>query len=249
MSERRFPRWLLAILFLTVALPSFARDADEVLLAVDAYRLPAESARVSVTVDSFRGDTLDKSRDYRVLISPGRRSLVLMLTPSEVGQKLLMVEDSFWYLLPRSRRPIRITPMQRLLGEASTGDVATMTFSEYYDAVLADETVFDGQEALVLNLTAAHPNSTYARIELVVRKGDHVPLAADLYAESGKMMKQARYHLGELAGYPAIVRMDLIDRIQQDRRTSVITRDIQAADIPDRFYNPMFLVRTNLEDF
>jgi len=249
MSNCLLPYRLLPLLLLFLALPASALEVAEILRAVDSYRLPSESARVSVEVQRFEGETLDKSRDYRVYITPGRRSLVLMRSPSEAGQKLLMVEDYFWILMPQSRNPIRITPLQKLLGEASTGDVATMTFSEYYDAALVGETQWEGQEALRLDLKAAHPGTTYARVDLLVRKADQVPLAADLYVESGKLVKQARYHLGELQGRPAITRMELIDKIQKDRRTLVLTKDIEAVAIPEKYYNPMFLVRANLEDF
>ena len=74
--------------------------------------------------------TLEKERLYEVLIKPGRRSLVLFQSKAEAGQKVLMLDDRYWLLLPKTRRPVRITASQKLLGEASTGDIATMTWSE-----------------------------------------------------------------------------------------------------------------------
>ena len=46
-----------------------------------------------------------------------------MQSPAEKGQKVLMLGDDFWLLMPDSQRPLRITPMQKLLGDASTGDI------------------------------------------------------------------------------------------------------------------------------
>jgi len=42
---------------------------------------------------------------------------------------VLMLGDDFWLLMPSSQRPLRITPMQKLLGDASTGDIATLSWA------------------------------------------------------------------------------------------------------------------------
>lgn len=52
---------------------------------------------------------------------------------------MLMLGDNYWLLMPKSRRPIRITPMQKLLGEASVGDISTLTWSDDYQASLEGE--------------------------------------------------------------------------------------------------------------
>jgi hypothetical protein len=54
-----------------------------------------------------------------VFVQDQHRSLVLMRSPAEQGQKVLMLGDDFWLLMPGSQRALRITPMQKLLGDAS----------------------------------------------------------------------------------------------------------------------------------
>ena len=68
-----------------------------------------------------------------------RQSLVLMQSPAEKGQKVLMLGDDFWLLMPESQRPLRITPMQKLLGAASTGDIASMSWADDYSGQLIGE--------------------------------------------------------------------------------------------------------------
>jgi hypothetical protein len=75
---------------------------------------------------------LDKERRYTVFTQAQRRSLVLMRSPAEAGQKVLMLGDDFWLLMPGSQRPLRITPSQKLLGDASTGDIATLSWADDY---------------------------------------------------------------------------------------------------------------------
>jgi hypothetical protein len=52
--------------------------------------------------------------------------------------KVLMKGDDMWINLSGSRRALRITPMQRLMGEASNGDVAKLSFSRDYNATILE---------------------------------------------------------------------------------------------------------------
>ena len=138
MSSQFLVKWMLLVL-VGVGLMVSAQAAQEtasgqvdvprLLQEADAYRLPPSPVQVKVTVKLFKDGKLDKERPYTVLARPDLRSLVLFDHPSEKNQKVLMVDDDFWIILPNSRRPVRITPMQKLLGEASTGDIARMTWS------------------------------------------------------------------------------------------------------------------------
>ncbi len=80
-----------------------------VLKQADAYRLQGAAAKVETEVTVYRNEQVDKERRYTVYLKPGRRSLVLMKSPSEIGQKVLMLADQFWLLMPDSQRPLRIT--------------------------------------------------------------------------------------------------------------------------------------------
>ena len=49
------------------------------------------------------------------------------------------ISDDFWLLMPGTQRPMRITPSQKLLGDASTGDIATLSWSEDYEGRVVGE--------------------------------------------------------------------------------------------------------------
>jgi len=244
--------------FLTLALvlatPALAADEVAALLKkADSYRLSEAAARVETLVELYRNDVLDKERRYTVYTKPGRRSLVLMKSPSEIGQKVLMLADQFWLLMPDTQRPLRITASQKLLGEASTGDVASMTWSEDYTGNVVGEVACPGADAnpsprrcLHLDLTAARPGVTYARIELYLDRADKLPIKADLYVNSGKRAKQAWFEAKTVAGRLRIMTMTLHDDIQTGRRTVVHYQNIEAKDAPDEFFNPAALVRNSL---
>ena len=123
----KHPALLFFFLFAALAWPAVAQDVDAMLRDADRYRTGADNLQVDTLVQSYKTDgTLDKERRYTVFAQQDRRTLVLMQSAAEKGQKVLMLGDDFWLLMPSSQRPMRITPMQKLLGVASTGYIATM---------------------------------------------------------------------------------------------------------------------------
>ena len=223
-------------------------DVVTLLKAADRYRLVAEAMRVDTQVQLYKNGQLDKERRYSVYTQPGRRSLVLFKTPGELGQKVLMLDDQFWIIVPTSQRPIRITPLQKLLGEASTGDIATMTWSEDYTGVLHGEVDLDGIPAVRLDLSAIRKGVSYARIELYLAQSDHHPVSADLYVASGKLAKRATFALETVRGQLRVTSMTLIDAIQTGQKTVIRYLDSAPKSLPDEVYNPMFLVRNGVAE-
>lgn len=241
-----FEKFAFLLAFLLVAAAASASEVAALLKKADFYRLPERSARVETSIERYKHEALDKERRYTVYIKPGRRSLVLMKSPAEIGQKVLMLADQFWLLMPESQRPLRISASQKLLGEAASGDIATMTWSEDYDGVLAGEAEVDGVRCLRLDLAAVRPGVTYARVELYLEKASKRPVKADLYVDSGKRAKEARYQPGTVEGQTRIVAMSLVDAIQTGRHTLVRYERITAHETPDAVFNPAALARNSL---
>ena len=240
--------------FAMLALLSFslgAMAADEgkvkaLLKQADDFRLAIASGRVETEVRSFKRDALDKTRLYAVYLKPGRRSLVLFRTASERGQKMLMLGDDYWLMMPSSQRPLRITAMQKLLGEASTGDIATMTWSDDYDGAVSGEDVIDGLPCLKLDLLGQRKGVSYPRIVLYLAKKDRHPVQAELYVASDKLAKLARFRMGEIDGRRQVTVMTLIDHLQKERSTEVHYLSRTGKTLSDDYFNPAFLVRADL---
>lgn len=224
-------------------------SVEHILEQADRYRLPTTSAQVMTRVRLFK--TTEQMRQnsplqeslYQVLIKSDHRSLILFKSPREAGKKVLMVDDRYWLLMPTSRRPIRITPMQKLIGEASSGDISSLTWSEDYQGVIASEGEFEGRRTIILKLTAKVKSASYQAITLAVDKLTYQPLHAYLYLTSGKLAKEAIYKLGDPAVNPRISQLILLDRITSKKRTVIDYLAITPAIIPDKVYNPAYLVR------
>lgn len=213
-----------------------AQDIDTILRKADSFRLRDASAQVDTLVQTFKDGKQDKEKRYQVLVRAGGKALILFRSPGEAGQKVLMSGDDFWMQLPGSTRPIRITPLQKLLGDASTGDIATMTWSGDYRGRIAREVDIDGVHCLELELAATRKTLSYQRIVLHVAKADYRPVHADLYATSNKRLKQARYSQD---------RMVLADEIATGRETVVTITASKPRQFGDELFNPMYLGRSD----
>lgn len=242
-------RMLTAVIVLILsATAAPAVDVGTLLKKADGYRLESDSLQVETEVKLFKSGKLDKERRYTVYLKAGRRSLVIMQSAGERGQKVLMIGDDFWQIMPQSQRPIRITPMQKLLGDASVGDIATMNWSEDYDGTIAGEAMVDDIPCLRLSLSARSRGVSYKRIELYLAKKDARPVRADLYVASDKIAKQARFTVEPLHGRPQVTVMSIRDQIQVGRETVIRYLSRKPRNIPDEFYNPMFLTRNDLKE-
>jgi hypothetical protein len=231
---------------MTLPFFSYGQDVKKMLKEADDFRVTAETLRVDTEVKVFKGAEHDKTRLYAVYVKPGRRSLVVFRSPNERGQKMLMLGDDFWLVLPSSQRPLRITPMQKLLGDASTGDIASLTWAEDYDGSVVGEATMGGVPCLKLDITGQRKGVSYPRIVLYLAKKDHRPIAAELYVASDKLAKEAEFRFGEVGGRTVVTQMNLTDRIQRERRTEVHYLARTPKTLGDEYYNPAFLVRADI---
>jgi Outer membrane lipoprotein-sorting protein len=249
-------RPMAAVAFALLASHCFAQDVPTLLKAADKYRMSSDNMQVETQISVLNADgSPDKERRYTVfaqqkhqsLLAGGsqHQSLVLMQSPAEKGQKVLMLGDDFWLLMPGSQRPLRITPMQKLLGDASTGDIATMSWAEDYTGAVAGEEACGepAQPCVHLSLTAARKGVTYQRIELWLGKAKHEPIKADLYVQSDKLAKQARFVMDKAAAPTAVTEMLLRDQLTNKKETQVRYLGRKEKSVPEAWLNPMFLAR------
>jgi hypothetical protein len=224
-----------------------AADIDDILRRADAFRQPEGAVQNEVLVQTFKNGQPDKEKRFQVNTRPGARSLVLFRSPGEVGQKVLMLGDDFWMIMPGSARPIRITPLQKLLGDAATGDIASLSWSGDYEGSVVRESDCAGTPCLELDLSARRKALSYQRIVLYVARRDFRPIHADLYASSNRKLKQVDFEAGQRDGQQRIVRMAMQDEVQTNRRTLVTIVSSRPHQFGDELFNPMYLSRNDVK--
>jgi hypothetical protein len=203
----RFSAALLALLVsaggLAAADPA-APDARGLLAASDAVRFPRESFRMTIDLFEYRdsklADTLLLTVFSRAEPEGGQAgNLVRYEIPAkDAGKLMLFNKHDLWFYDPRSHANVRLSPQQRLIGQAANGDVMTTSFALDYTPTLAgEETVLDGDRAqrqtIRLDLQAATPDATYHRIEYWIERGSARPVKARFISDSGQLLKTAYY--------------------------------------------------------
>ena len=246
MTFRFTARALVVLSLLGVALGAHGDDVSALLKAADTYRMSGDNMQIDTQISVFNSDgSPDKERRYVVFAQAKHQSLVLMRSPAEKGQKVLMLGDDYWLLMPGSQRPLRITPMQKLLGDASTGDIATLSWADDYGgSVVGEEPCGEpAQPCLRLALQANRKGVTYQRIELWIGKARHEPVRADLYVQSDKLAKRARFVMDKPGAPTTVTEMLLSDQLTNKKETKVRYLGRTEHVVPEAWLNPMFLAR------
>jgi outer membrane lipoprotein-sorting protein len=235
---------LLTLLLLLFVLDVHAEDPAAILQRVDDYRSPHSSFSMDIELTSISGGKSETQR-MRILAKGDDRSRIEFTYPSsEKGKSLLMLRDAMWVFLPSASRPIRISPMQRLLGQASNGDVARTSFSVDYVVTSASRVAVDGREAWQLDLAAKDPSVAYKRVVLAVDMKSYEPIRADFHVASGKLVKRAHYReLSMMSGRRLVTRVEIEDLLRAGNRTVMTYSNLTPRENPDRLFTKESLGR------
>ena len=94
-----------------------------------------------------------------------------------------------------------------------------------------------------LSLQAQRKGVSYQRIELWLGKARSEPLKADLYVQSDKLAKQARFVTDRPQAPTRVDEMLLVDHLGGQKTTRVRYLSRQPRNVPETWLNPMFLAR------
>jgi len=225
------------IIGLFITLNAWAMSPNEIIQLVDQKRQVFSSILVKTRIILHQKGKTEKVKDYDVYIADQTRSLVIFKNKREKGQKVLMLGDNFYLIMPKSRRPLRITPLQKLLGEAASGDIATLRWAADYDGKILSE----DEQHWQLELTGHRKGLSYSKIHLWVDKQTISPQKAGLYVASGKLAKVATFKLN--ASHTQVEKMILRDKIQKNHWTEILYLQQKPVKISNKIFNPQYLVQ------
>ena len=115
------------------AAPSVEPDPQKILDKAEDSRVGGWTSFVFDVKITDEGETGPRAvTNFQVFIKGADRTLIKFTDPGDKGKFLLTVEEGMWLYLPSTSRPIRVTPLQRLAGAASNGDVAQTDFAILY---------------------------------------------------------------------------------------------------------------------
>jgi outer membrane lipoprotein-sorting protein len=232
---------------------------QDIIAAVDAARNPGQGFRVTDRLTEYVNGQPRNSMVLVIFAKQNRdtrqyNNLVRYTEPvRDVGKMVLMNGSNMWFYDPSSKASVRISPQQRLMGQASNGDVVTVNLARDYTArLLGEETLLDADKVSRncwrLELRAASDEAVYSRIEYWIEKGTYRQIKGKFYSDSGRLLKIAYFHkfepmLGRMVPSETIV----IDAIDQSLVTTMGISDMRNQEIPDSWFQRDFLPRLKVD--
>jgi len=239
---RSFLFFIVVVFLLLVAVVGHAAsapgvDAAALLKRSDTFRngWPAFVTRVKIT--NYEAGKPDEEKLYEVSQKGIEKTYVEFMSPREKGRHLLMLGDDMWVYLPDTSRPVRITPLERLSGDASNGDVARTNYAADYTPVYLREEKVGDVNCHVLELTARRKGATYQRILYWLRAEDARPVRAEFYLTSGKHIKSATFDdYAQFGGKTLLRRLTLYDEIRHNSHSVLDYSGAAPRDLPDKLF-------------
>jgi len=241
--SRCLVRTLLLILLIVLAFvccrPSRAAtpDAEALLKRSDTFRNGWPSYVIRVKITNYEQGKSDEEKLYEVSQKGTDKTYVEFMSPRDKGRHLLMLGDDMWIYLPDTSRPVRITPLERLSGDASNGDVARTNYAVDYSPVYLRTEKVGAEECNVLELTAKRKGSTYQKIEYWLRVQDARPVKAEFYLTSGKHIKSATFdEYLQYGGKSLLHRLTLYDQIRHNSHSVLEYSGAAQRELPDKLF-------------
>lgn len=229
----------LALLLFVFTVGAYSQTAEEIVKKSDEARMPSGDLSVKVWVRDFKKRVLEKETTYQVWTKGPLVSLVDTVEPiRQKGRKLLMIQDDLWFSTPDIKRPTRMSLQQKLTGEVAIGDISRTNFSgDYTPKIIGNEKIKD-KDSWVLKLDAARKGVTYGGIKYWVQKGTFLPIKAEFFAASGKLLKTAIYSKPQtVMGANRLTSMLIQDAVQTTNESIIHYSDYKRERLDDSFFN------------
>jgi len=229
--------------------------AGDIIKKADAVRNPDKPFSVLTSLTEYREGKPTSSMELVVYSRENAetgqyQTLASFNAPAkDKGKVMLKNGAELWFYDSQSKASVRISPQQRLMGQASNGDVMTTNLHTDYTAELAgEEAISDMNKAKVncnrLNLKSAGNSSNYYRIEYWVEKETCRPMKAKFYSDSDRLLKIVYF-----GGYKAELGVQrpteaiIIDGVDRNLVTKMFFNNYEYKRIPAEWFQKDYLPR------
>jgi outer membrane lipoprotein-sorting protein len=169
-----------------------APTGDALVRTYDAT-MGAEAFDGRFTMVAHRDDGSMRGYVLRVVKSGAEKTRIWFSEPASVrGQEMLRQGENLWVYMPNLKRAVRIASRDSFQGgDFNNADVLRVNYeADYTAAVVSDASPPD---AWLVELTAKTSEAAYERIKLWLSRAGTMPLRAEYFSASGKMLRSAEF--------------------------------------------------------
>jgi outer membrane lipoprotein-sorting protein len=229
------------------ALPSPASSP-----AVTAEELLKESDRARGAIqDGMRWQsqvtTIDSDGEKKltyVVRVKGLDALVEAIEPARnKGETMLFNDRNLWFFRPGLKKPMAISPRQKLMGQAANGDIASTNYYRDYSGKLIGEEYVQNKLCYKLELKAKAKNVTYDGIRYWITKDTRLGIKSEFLTLSGETFKSATMEYGnnvkdKTGNHQTFIsQMVIVDALNPKNQTSIVYKSLVFEDQPDKLFN------------
>ncbi|SRR6266567_2132464 len=219
--------------------------ANEIMEGIDRVRNPGQSYRVLLALTEYANSKPHDRNGLIIYVKQNEQSSQLnnlvryAEPPRDAGKMVLFKGKDLWFYDPNSKASIRISPQQRLMGQAAEGDVLSVNLAGDYNAkIVGEETLQDAdhnnRDCWHLDMTAATPDAVYNHVKYWAERGTYHPIKGKFYSDSGRLLKIAYYHnYREQAGRLRPAQVILIDAVNPNLATTIDYSDYRFKTFPN----------------
>ncbi len=239
--------FVFVLIFLSVL--CFGQTGTEIIDQVDKNLVSNTAeyrARMKISMGgqirekAFIGYIQGKERAYLEFVAPAR----------DKGTRFLKLGNEMWIYLPEVEKATKIAGhmlRQSMMGSDFSYDDITSNekLKELYEIeLIGTDTVMD-KVCYLLELRAKVEEVFYYRRKLWIDKDYKLPVKEELYAKSGKLMKELVITDFERIGernYPTKIKM--VNKLRQNTYTELTLEEVKLdIKIPERFFSKSYLER------
>lgn len=251
-----------------------ASDKAQILTMVDEIRAPGENFSFRLEVNSESASN-SHSSELGVWVHQGSKSLVRYQQPIKQRNRALLLDGAnMWIYIPGTRRPIRISPQQQLMGAVSYADVARVVFSEDYQVsrlielskklenhelnselfkiknMRSSDSSLTLKPGIQLELTARYAKANYQKIHLWVTAKEFYPIRADFISLSGRQLRTIYYRDYRLIlGKQRPTTLAILDAINPKNRATLKYSNFKLQKTPGVYFQPSYLAKSARLEF
>lgn len=181
------------------------------------------------------------------------RNLVRFVAPArDAGKLVLLTGSRLWFYDPAARSSIRISPQQRLLGQAADADVMSVNLALNYTATLVgEERIADVErnrrDVWHLELRPASDRAMYDRIEYWIDRLSFELVKGRFYADSGRVLKISYFRTIPINPEENGSQTVIVDALDPNLITTITTESYEVTDIPDLWFQRQILPKLRLD--
>jgi hypothetical protein len=164
---------------------------EQILRASDEARGNLRGIAWEVTIESVENQRVTDSLVYDIKARGFNVAGISLAPPKYRGNKILLLNASMWFHKPGLSKPVPVSQRQKLMGDASYGDIASTNYADNYEATPLEDDYVDEENCFVFDLKAKTDKTTYDRIRYWISKRRLVGVKAEYFTVSGKKFKSA----------------------------------------------------------